>query len=183
MGAFAVEGDRLRAGRLMASPMALHGLHWLAALLRLLPESDPHAGLFAMTEAIVDHFDDSALAPELVVRFELAVLAELGFGLDLESCSATGARENLAYVSPQSGRAVSRAAGAPWADKMLALPDFIGREAGAGAVSVEALEAGLRLAGYFLRRDLFEPRGLADAMAPRDAFAREALRASAGTAR
>ena len=179
MGAFAVEGERLRAGRLMASPMALQGLHWLAALLRLLPERDPHAGLFAMTEAIVDHFDDAALAPELVVRFELAVLAELGFGLDLNSCAATGAREDLVYVSPKSGRAVSRAAGAPWAERLLPLPDFIGREAGADFVSFEAIAAGLRLAGYFLRRDLFEPRGLADAMASRDSFIREASRASA----
>lgn len=178
MGAFAVEGDRLRAGRLMASPMALQGLHWLAALLRLLPERDPHAGLFAMAEAIVDHFDDCALAPELVVRFELAVLAELGFGLDLESCAATGAREDLVYVSPKSGRAVSRTAGAPWAERLLPLPDFIAREAGTEDVSSDSLAAGLRLAGYFLRRDLFEPRGLADAMASRDSFMREALRAS-----
>ncbi|MFT4096502.1 MAG: DNA repair protein RecO [Rhodoblastus sp.] len=177
MGVFVVEADRLRAGRLMASPMALQGLHWLAALLRLLPERDPHAGLFAMAEAIAEHFDDAALAPELVVRFELAVLAELGFGLDLESCAATGARDDLIYVSPKSGRAVSRDAGAPYADRMLPLPLFIAREAGEGA-SVEDWEAGLRLAGYFLRRDLFEPRGLMEAMAPRDLFAREARRAS-----
>ena len=183
MGAFAVEGERLRAGRLMASPMALQGLHWLAALLRLLPERDPHAGLFAMTEAIVDHFDDAALAPELVVRFELAVLAELGFGLDLESCAATGARDNLAYVSPKSGRAVSRDAGAPWADRLLPLPDFIGRDAGTGEISLDSIDAGFRLAGYFLQRDLFEPRGLTEAMASRDAFVREVARASDGLPR
>ena len=181
MGVFVVEGDRLRAGRLMASPMALQGLHWLAALLRLLPERDPHAGLFAMAEAIADHFDEVALAPELVVRFELALLAELGFGLDLESCAATGVRENLIYVSPKSGRAVSRAAGGPYADRLLALPDFIAREAAAGGIAADSLADGLRLAGYFLRRDLFEPRGLTDAMASRDSFVREALRASAST--
>ena len=182
MGVFNIEADRLRAGRLMASPMALQGLHWLAALLRLLPERDPHAGLFAMAEAIADHFDEAALAPELVVRFELAILAELGFGLDLERCAATGSRENLVYVSPKSGRAVSRGAGAPWADRMLVLPEFVSREAGVQPPAAE-LEAGLRLTAHFLRRDLFEPRGLAEAMAARDAFAREALRASRGSAR
>lgn len=181
MGVFNVEGDRLRAGRLMASPMALQGLHWLAALLRLLPERDPHAGLFAMAEAIADHFDE-AVAPELVVRFELALLAELGFGLDLEACAATGVRENLVYVSPKSGRAVSREAGAPYADRLLPLPDFIAREAAANAIEQESIEAGLRLAGYFLRRDLFEPRGLVEAMGSREGFVREALRASGGAA-
>ncbi|HMN74230.1 MAG TPA: DNA repair protein RecO [Rhodoblastus sp.] len=178
MGVFNVEADRLRAGRLMASSIALQGLHWLAALLRLLPERDPHAGLFAMAEAIADHFDEPALAPELVVRFELAVLAELGFGLDLENCAATGAREDLVFVSPKSGRAVSRSAGAPYADRLLPLPDFIGREAGAGRASADEWEAGFRLAGHFLRRDLFEPRGMTEAMASRDLFAREARRAA-----
>lgn len=176
MGVFVVEADNLRAGRLMASPMALQGLHWLAALLRLLPERDPHAGLFAMAEAIAEHFDDAALAPELVVRFELAILAELGFGLDLESCAATGLRDDLVYVSPKSGRAVSRDAGAAYADRMLPLPLFIGREA--GGASAEEWEAGLRLTGHFLRRDLFEPRGLMETMASRDLFAREARRAA-----
>jgi len=176
MGVFVVEADNLRAGRLMASPMALQGLHWLAALLRLLPERDPHAGLFAMAEAIAEHFDEAALAPELVVRFELAILAELGFGLDLESCAATGLRDDLVYVSPKSGRAVSRDAGAAYADRMLPLPLFIGREA--GGASAEEWEAGLRLTGHFLRRDLFEPRGLMETMASRDLFAREARRAA-----
>ncbi len=174
MGAFAVEADRLRAGRLMASAMALHGLHWLAALLRLLPERDSHAGLFAMAEATADHLDDPAIAPELMVRFELAILAELGFGLDLESCAATGERGDLAFVSPKSGRAVSRSAGAPWADRLLPLPAFILTEAGEERAPIDDAEAGMRLTGYFLRRDLFEPRGLSEAMGPRDTFAREA---------
>ncbi|MCB1541365.1 MAG: DNA repair protein RecO [Rhodoblastus sp.] len=177
MGAFNVEADRLRAGRLMTSPMALQGLHWLGALLRLLPERDPHAGLFAMAEAIADHFDEADLAPELVVRFELALLAELGFGLDLATCAATGAREELVYVSPKSGRAVSRSAGAPWADRLLVLPDFLARDAGVPGAPVAELESGLRLTAHFLRRDLFEPRGLTDAMASRESFVREALRA------
>ena len=182
MGAFNVEADRLRAGRLMASPMALQGLHWLGALLRLLPERDPHAGLFAMAEAIADNFDEAALAPELVVRFELAILAELGFGLDLATCAATGAREELVFVSPKSGRAVSRSAGAPWADRLLVLPDFVAREAGIAGAPVGELEAGLRLTAHFLRRDLFEPRGLTEAMASRESFVREALRASGALA-
>ena len=116
------------------------------------------------------------------MRFELALLAELGFGLDLEACAATGVRENLVYVSPKSGRAVSREAGEPYADRLLPLPDFIAREAAASEVEAQSIEAGLRLAGYFLRRDLFEPRGLIEAMSSRESFVREALRASGGRA-
>lgn len=181
MGAFVVEADALRAGRLMTSPMALQGLHWLSTLLRLLPERDPHEGLFAMAEALAETLDDSTLAPELVVRFELALLAELGFGLDLDVCAATGAREDLVYVSPKSGRAVAREVGAPWADRLLPLPAFVADEPGARRLTLDEIEAGLRLTGHFLRRDLFEPRGLMEALQSREFFAREARRASEKT--
>lgn len=179
MGAFVVEGDALRAGRLMDSPMALQGLHWLSTLLRLLPERDPHAGLFAMAEALAETLDDSALAPELMVRFELALLAELGFGLDLGRCAVTGADEDLGYVSPKSGRAVTRQAGAPWADRLLPLPAFVSRPPGRDMPAPDEVEAGLRLTAHFLRRDLLEPRGLTDVMQSREIFAREARRAAA----
>ncbi|MDE2363785.1 MAG: DNA repair protein RecO [Hyphomicrobiales bacterium] len=177
MGAFAVEARDLRAGRLMASAMALNGLHWLSSLLRLLPERDPHAQLYAMADALTAHLDDPALAPELVVRFELAVLSELGFGLDLESCAISGARENLSWVSPKTGRAASQEAGAPWADRLLPLPEFLTAEIGAETVSDLDIDAGLRLTWHFLRRDLFAPRGLDAAAGARENFAREAQRA------
>jgi DNA repair protein RecO (recombination protein O) len=176
LGMYMVEPDDLRAGRLMASQMSLQGLHWLSALLRLLPERDPHENLYAMAEAVASHLDDRDLAPELMVRFELALLADLGFGLDLESCALTGVREKLAFVSPKSGRAVSGEAGTPWADRLLPLPAFLAAEAASGRISADDLAAGLRLTWHFLRRDLFAPRGLGGQAQARDIFAREALR-------
>lgn len=176
IGAFVVEAHDLRAGRLMASPMALHGLHWLAALLRLLPERDPHGRIYEMADALAAHLDDPALAPELVVRFEIALLRELGFGLDLETCALTGAREDLAFVSPRTGRAATRAAGAAWADRLLPLPAFLLADVGETAIGIDALEAGLSLAWHFLQRDLFAPRGLEALALSRENFAREALR-------
>ncbi len=127
LGVFQAEPLAMHAARLMGSAAGVFGLQTLAAHLRLLPERDPHAGLFETLAIILDHLDDAEVAAELIVRFELLVLEELGFGLDLTECAATGARQELVYVSPKSGRAVSRAAGQPWQDKMLALPAFLRR--------------------------------------------------------
>jgi DNA repair protein RecO (recombination protein O) len=94
------------------------------------------------------------------VRFEIMMLDELGFGLDLSECAATGVRSDLAYVSPKSGRAVSRSAGEPWRDRMLALPDFLlhaGLRADAGAI-----EDAFRLTGFFFSRHVYEPRGFGE---------------------
>ncbi len=99
------------------------------------------------------------LAPALFVHFELALLAELGFGLDLEQCAATGARDDLVYVSPKSGRAVSREAGAPWAARLLPLPAFL-REPPGVPVERDRLREAFRLTEFFLNRDVFAPRGL-----------------------
>jgi DNA repair protein RecO (recombination protein O) len=158
LGTYVIEPLTLRAGRLIASALALNGLAYLGALLRLLPERDPHEGLYAALALIVDHLDSAEIAPALVARFETRILSECGFGLDLESCAASGSREELIYVSPKSGRAVSAAAGAQWRDKLLPLPAFLrGEEAGAPPAD---LADAFRLTGYFLERDLFAPRGL-----------------------
>ena len=117
LGNFAIEADRLRAAMLMETPMALNGLQLLAAHMRLLPERDPHAALYHAALVILDNLDEPEKAARLVIRFELALLEELGFGLDLASCAATGDNRELVYVSPKTGRAVSRTAGAPWADE------------------------------------------------------------------
>src|SRR5215207_11395935 len=101
LGAYQVEGLDLRAARLMGSSMALYGLATLAHLLRYFPERDPHFALFETLTVLVDHLDDPDLAPALFVRFELAILAEFGFGLDLSSCAATGSPNDLTYVSPK----------------------------------------------------------------------------------
>src|SRR5882672_2949722 len=92
---------------------------------RLLPERDPHEGIYDMLDRTLDDFDDAGDAAVHVVKFELAMLAELGFGLDLANCAATGETTDLIYVSPKSGGAVSRAAGEPWRDKLLRLPPFL----------------------------------------------------------
>lgn len=158
LGNYTVEPLRQRASDFFAASHAIYGVTHLAAMMRLLPERDPHAGLYSVFEEILDRLENPVLAAPLVVRFELQLLSELGFGLDLAQCAATGATDELIYVSPKSGRAVSRAAGEPWADKMLRLPAFLleldrqpaGRD----------LADGFALTGFFLDRHVLEPRGL-----------------------
>ena len=173
LGQFAVEPLKLRAGRLIASGMALAGVAWLGALLRLLPERDSHEALFDPLTLIADHLDAPEIAPPLLARFEMRMLQECGFRLDLDTCAATGARENLVYVSPKSGRAVSAAAGAPYRERLLPLPAFL-RGAGA-APGAGDIEGAFKLTRFFLERDLFGPRGLAMPDARR-AFLAAALR-------
>jgi DNA repair protein RecO (recombination protein O) len=158
LGNYTVEGLRLRAASYFSAPHAIYGVTHLAALMRLLPERDPHTGLYETLDEILDQLDDPALAAPMVARFELLLLSELGFGLDLERCAATGASGDLAYVSPKSGRAVSRDAGEPWADKMLRLPAFL-RQRDA-IPSSHDLADGFALTGYFLTRHVLEARGL-----------------------
>lgn len=158
LGSFAVEGLHLRAGALLTTAHAVFAVTHLAALTRLLPERDPHEGVFESLGVILDHLDDPAGAAALVVRFELLLLSELGFGLDLDACALTGATDGLAYVSPKSGRAVSADAGAEWQDRLLPLPAFL---VGGGAPPAMAadIDRAFALTGYFLARHVFEPRG------------------------
>ncbi|HUI13045.1 MAG TPA: DNA repair protein RecO [Xanthobacteraceae bacterium] len=158
LGNYTVEAVNLRAANFFGASHAVYGVTHLAALMRLLPERDPHAGLYAEFGGVLDRLDDAVIAAPMVVRFELQVLAELGFGLDLEQCASTGVRAELIYVSPKSGRAVSRAAGEPWADKMLRLPAFL-RDPAAGPAGSDVAD-GFALTGYFLERHVLEPRGL-----------------------
>jgi len=161
LGSFAVEGGASRSSRLMGVPMALYGVGALAALLRLLPERDPHPALYDAALALVEHLDDPRVAPALFVRFELKLLAETGFGLDLAECAATGATDDLAWVSPRSGRAVSAAAGEPYKDRLFPLPAFLNQNAPApGEPKRPEIEAGFALTEYFLRVHALEPRGL-----------------------
>jgi len=159
LGNFTVEPVALRAANFFGASHAVYGVSHLAALMRLLPERDPHESLHDALIAVLDRLDDASVAAPLVVRFELQLLAELGFGLDLAQCAATGSSGDLIYVSPKSGRAVSREAGEPWADRMLRLPAFL-REEDASAASRD-LADGFALTGFFLSRYVLEPRGLA----------------------
>jgi DNA repair protein RecO (recombination protein O) len=130
----------------------------------LLPERDPHPQIHAALEGVLDALLDPRRAGASVVRFELLLLAELGFGLDLATCAASGAENDLVYVSPKSGRAVSRQAGDPWKDRLLVLPAFL-REA--LDPLPQDIADGFVLTGFFLARHVLEPRGLsfADARA------------------
>ena len=108
---------------------------------------------------VIDHLDDGDLWPSLMVRWELELLTDLGFGLDLNECAGTGSRDNLIYVSPKSGRAVSQGAGEPYKDKLLKLPLFL-RADGSASVSKDDLLSGMDLTGYFLEKYVYSPRGL-----------------------
>jgi len=159
LGTFAVEPMKLRAARLMASAEALHAVGLIAALLRLVAERDPHPALFATAMDIADRIDDPDIAPALLVRLEVEILAETGFGLDLGQCAATGVSTDLIYVSPKSGRAVSMAAGEPYRNRLLPLPAFLRDESVMQSPPPGEIRDGFRLTEFFLMRDLFGPRG------------------------
>lgn len=161
LGHYAIEGLRLRAGDLMGSAYAVYGITHLAALCRLLPERDPHESVHDLLGEILDHIDDRESTAAAVVRFELTILGECGFSLDLDSCAATGTRDDLIYVSPKSGRAVSRAAGAPWHHRLLRLPAFLRDDEWAHThLPHEDVTDAYALTGFFLTRHVLEPRGL-----------------------
>jgi DNA repair protein RecO (recombination protein O) len=168
LGNYTVEATTQRAAQLMEGPSGLYGIQAVAGLLRLLPERDPHPELYQGLLALLDWLDDPIAAGAMLVRFEARMLEELGFGLDLERCAATGTTGELVYVSPKTGRAVSRAAGEPYNSRLLALPRFLIENGGAAEPRATDILAGFRLTGYFLARHVYEPRGLQ----PPDARAR-----------
>jgi DNA repair protein RecO (recombination protein O) len=158
LGNYTVEGLNLRAAGFLGAAHAVHGVTHLAALCRLLAEREPHAAIYDALEAILDRLNDPRVAAITIARFELDLLAELGFGLDLSSCAATGATSDLIYVSPRSGRAVSRLAGEAFRDRLLRLPAFLHSES--EPESVGDLADAFALTGFFLDRHAFAPRGL-----------------------
>ena len=151
LGAFTVELMQGRAADLMADRTRLYLAQLVCDHLRLLPERDPNDRLLGQALSLIDSPPDGiALA-----RFELALLDELGFGLDLTSCGATGTTEDLTHVSPKTGRAVSRAAAAPYVDRLLPLPSFL---AARGNASPDDIRAAFRLTGHFLDRHIWSAR-------------------------
>jgi DNA repair protein RecO (recombination protein O) len=160
LGHYVVEGLDLAAARFLDASHALYGLMHIAALCRLLPERDPHPHIHATLDHVLGALLDARLAGPRMARFELQLLSELGFGLDLETCAATGSTAELVYVSPKSGRAVSRDAGRPWRDKLLRLPAFLGESEPAAEPSAADLADGFAVTGFFLMRHVLEPRGL-----------------------
>jgi DNA repair protein RecO (recombination protein O) len=160
LGHYNVELRRGFAAPLMEDPAALAAVTSMAALARLLPERDPHPNLFEITLFVLGFLGDAGVWPALVVRWELALLEELGFGLDLATCAATGTAADLTYVSPKSGRAVSAEAGEPYKDRLLTLPRFLRAGDAAGVVAKEDIAAGFALTGYFLEARVLAPHNL-----------------------
>jgi DNA repair protein RecO (recombination protein O) len=181
LGHYAVEGLELRAANFLSASHALFGLSHLAALCRLLPERDPHERIHAALDAVLNGLADRQRAGFLVVRFELELLGELGFGLDLDRCAATGAISDLIYVSPKTGRAVSREAGAPWRERLLRLPAFLRADDPDDRPPAADLTDAFALTGHFLNSHVLEPRGMAPADA-RAHFIAALNRSTAGAA-
>ena len=159
LGNYTVELLRPRAALLMDDPLALAGLSSLAALSALLAERQPYPELYEATVLVLDLMGEGGPWPALMARWELGLLATLGFGLELSRCAATGAADNLVYVSPKSARAVSAEAGAPYADRLLPLPGFF-LDARKAAPSHEDIKQGFAVTGFFLDRHVLTPRGV-----------------------
>ncbi len=156
LGNLTLDPSRHVGARLLDAPMRLAALSAACTLAAAsLPEREPHTGAYDGMLALLatlEADDEDVLWPAVYVRWELGLLGELGFGLDLTRCAATGTSDDLAYVSPRTGRAVSRDAGAPYADRLLVLPSFLcgGTEAGP-----EAVGQGMAITGHFLARHVF----------------------------
>lgn len=159
IGSFVVEPVRSRA-ELMSDRPALAALNAICGLLRVsLPEREAHRGLWNNTGTLLDDLGTAGWQPRYLF-WELCLLEELGFGLDLARCAVTGAREDLAYVSPKTGRAISADAAGEWAERLFPLPDIL---TGAGP---SGLSQALRITGHFLARELapvLGGKGLPDA--------------------
>lgn len=153
LGMFTVELLQARAAGLIADRKRLYLSQLVCEHLHLLPERDPHDRLLGMALDLIDRDPDAAA----LARFELALLDDLGFGLDLDICAATGTTEDLTHVSPKSGRAVSRDAAEPYKDRLLPLPSFLNAR---GNASPDDLRAAFRLTGHFLHAHLWSARNI-----------------------
>lgn len=157
LGMMTAEPRRAFASEAMDHAMTLAGLTSMCALTRLLAEREPHPNLFEVTLFVLGFLDDASVWPPLLVRWELALLDELGYGLDLSKCADRGVNDDLAYVSPRTGRAVSRSSGEPYHDRLLALPPFLAGRTGTPPLGSE-IKAGFDLTGHFLTTHVLQPR-------------------------
>ncbi|OBY27792.1 DNA repair protein RecO [Leisingera sp. JC1] len=152
LGSYHAEPLRSRAAAALSGRLALAGLNTVTALLSFcLPEREPHAGLYTRSEQLLDLLGNEDLWPLAYLRWELALLEEMGFGLDLSICAVTGSRFGLAYVSPKTGRAVSREGAGEWADRLLPLPPVM---LGLGDAGDAEIVQALRTTGHFLEAHL-----------------------------
>ncbi|MGZ3297996.1 MAG: DNA repair protein RecO [Asticcacaulis sp.] len=150
----------LEAGDLMPDllddPLALTGLQCACVMTRaVLPEREAYSGAYHALKALIGVLDHTAVWPAIYVRYEAGLLDAVGYGLSLGACAVTGERDQLVYVSPKSGRAVSRQAGEAYRDKLLVLPQFL--LSSQGGLAPGDIAAGLKLTGFFLERHVFHP--------------------------
>lgn len=152
LGAYAVEPVRSRAAAVMAERLALAGMNAVAALLCFcLPEREVHVPLYQRTETLLDLLEEGDLWPLAYLRWEVALLEELGYGLDLSACAVTGRREGLVFVSPKTGRAVTREGAGYWADQLLPLPPCL---LGEGEAEDAEIAVALGTTGHFFDNHL-----------------------------
>ena len=159
LGSLALEPRRLYAADVLEQPPALSALLSMTQLLRLLAEREPHPRIFEVVQFVLEFIDDVEAWPPVYARFELALLDELGFGLDLSACAVSGSTQDLAYVSPRTGRAVSRREGEPYAGKLLRLPPFLAGGLVDNLAAADIVDA-LALSGHFLEARVLTPHGL-----------------------
>lgn len=158
LGHFVLELTAPRAARHLQDRLALSGLSAATAVtLATLTEREPHSRLSAALNVLLDALDAPDIWPPLFARYELGLLAELGFGLSLDKCIATGSGQGLIYVSPRSGAAVSAEAGEPYKSKLLPLPAFL-RDPAAAAETRDIADA-LTTTGYFVETRILHPAG------------------------
>jgi DNA repair protein RecO (recombination protein O) len=157
LGGFAVELIDPLAARVLDDAAALSAIGSLTTLVKLLPERDPHPELYHGALQVLRALDDRSVWPALLVQWEMMLLQDLGFGLDLSVCAATGVTTDLTFVSPRTGRAVSRHAGEAYGDRLLKLPAFLLEEE--AEASPQDVVAGLALTGHFLERHVLTPQG------------------------
>ncbi|MEM8538178.1 MAG: DNA repair protein RecO [Pseudomonadota bacterium] len=157
LGSFTVEPLRSRAAAAMGDRMSLAGLNAVCGLLaQVLPEREAHGALYARTVNLLDLLGQSDIWPLAYLRWEQALLEEMGYALDLSACAVTGAVDGLVYVSPKSGRAVSQAGAGDWADRLLPLPPVL---AGQGEARDADIRTALETTGYFIANRLVSAVG------------------------
>ncbi len=157
LGSFTAEPIRSRAAQVMDDRLALAGLNAVCAILhQTLPEREAHPPLYDRTIALLDLLGQTEIWPLAYLQWELALLTEMGFGLDLSACAVTGTNEDLCYISPKSGRAVSAQAAGDWAARMLPLPDVL---KGQGEASGPEIATALTTTGYFVEHRLIRSLG------------------------
>jgi len=157
LGSFTVEPVRSRAAQVMQDRLALAGLNAVTGILSfVLPDREKHVPLYTRTIALLDLLGQNDVWPLAYLQWEVALLEEMGFGMDLSACAVSGLNDDLFYVSPRTGRAVSRLAAGDWADRLLPLPHVL---LGKGDADIGEIVRALRTTGHFLNNHLAKSLG------------------------